>query len=50
MILGGRFFQVSNTMFCYGLTPIQFAVYCYLELPTLKLKEKQVTYSEASNN
>jgi hypothetical protein len=30
MILGGRFFQVSNTVFHYGLTPIQLAVYCYL--------------------
>jgi len=30
MILGGRFFQVSNAIFHYGLTPIQLSVYCYL--------------------
>lgn len=30
MILGGRYFQLSNTVFCYGLTPIQLAVYSYL--------------------
>lgn len=30
MILGGRYFQLSNTIFCYGLTPIQLAVYSYL--------------------
>ncbi len=30
MILGGRYFQLSNTIFCYGLTPIQLTVYSYL--------------------
>lgn len=30
MILGGRYFQLSNTVFCYGLSPIQLAVYSYL--------------------
>ena len=30
MILGGRYFQLSNTVFCYELTPIQLAVYSYL--------------------
>ena len=30
-ILGERFFQMSNTIFCYDLTPIQFAVYSYLK-------------------
>ena len=26
----GRFFQVDERVFDYGLTPFQFAVYCYL--------------------
>lgn len=30
MILGGRYFQLSNTVFSYGLTPIQLTVYSYL--------------------
>lgn len=30
MILGGKYFQLSNAVFCYGLTPIQLAVYSYL--------------------
>lgn len=30
MFLGERFFKVSNAMFCYGLTPVQFTVYSYL--------------------
>ena len=30
MILGGSYYQISNTVFCYGLTPIQIAVYSYL--------------------
>lgn len=30
MIFGGRFFQVSNTIFLYGLTPIQLTAYCCL--------------------
>lgn len=30
MILGGSFFQVSNMIFHYRLTPIQLAVYGYL--------------------
>lgn len=30
MILGGRYFQLSNAVFCYGLTPIQLTVYSYL--------------------
>lgn len=30
MILGGRYFQLSNTIFYYDLTPIQLAVYSYL--------------------
>ena len=29
-ILNERFFKMSNAAFCYGLTPIQFAVYSYL--------------------
>ena len=29
-ILGERFYQMSNAIFCYGLTPIQFSVYSYL--------------------
>jgi len=29
-ILGGKFFQLSNAIFCYGLKPIQLAVYSYL--------------------
>ena len=29
-ILGERFFKLSNAMFCYHLTPIQFAVYSFL--------------------
>lgn len=29
-ILNEQFFKVSNAMFCYGLTPVQFAAYCYL--------------------
>ena len=30
-ILGERFFQMSNAIFCYDLTPIQLAVYSYLK-------------------
>lgn len=30
MILGERFFKLSNAMFCYHLTPIQFTVYSFL--------------------
>lgn len=29
-ILGERFFKLSNALFCYHLTPIQFTVYCFL--------------------
>lgn len=29
-VLGERFFKLSNAMFCYRLTPIQFAVYSFL--------------------
>jgi hypothetical protein len=29
-ILGECFFKMSNAVFCYGLTPIQLAVYSYL--------------------
>ena len=29
-ILGQRFFKLSNAMFGYGLTPVQFMVYGYL--------------------
>ena len=29
-IFGGRFFQLSNALFCYQLTPIQFTVYSIL--------------------
>ena len=29
-IFGGRFFQLSNALFCYQLTPIQFTVYSFL--------------------
>ncbi len=30
MILGERFFKLSNAIFCYHLTPIQFTVYSFL--------------------
>ena len=30
MILGERFFKLSNMLFCYHLTPIQFTVYSFL--------------------
>lgn len=30
MILGERFFKLSNALFCYRLTPIQFTVYSFL--------------------
>ena len=30
MILGERFFKLSNALFCYHLTPTQFTVYSYL--------------------
>ena len=30
-ILGERFFQMSNAIFCYDLPPIQLAVYSYLK-------------------
>lgn len=30
MILGGRYFKLSNAVFCYGLKPIKLAVYSYL--------------------
>jgi len=30
-IIGERFFQMSNAIFCYDLTPIQLAVYSYLK-------------------
>lgn len=30
MILGGKYFQLSNTVFYYDLTPIQLTVYSYL--------------------
>lgn len=26
-VYGERFYQMSNVIFCYGLTPIQFFVY-----------------------
>lgn len=29
-ILGGKFFQLSNAVFCYGLKPIHLTVYSYL--------------------
>ena len=29
-ILGERFFKLSNALFCYHLTPIQFTVYSFL--------------------
>lgn len=29
-IPGEQFFKMSNVIFCYGLTPIQFAAYSYL--------------------
>ncbi len=29
-ILGANYFRLSNAIFCYGLTPIQLAVYSYL--------------------
>jgi DNA-binding MarR family transcriptional regulator len=29
-ILGNCYFKLSNAVFCYGLTPIQLAVYAYL--------------------
>ena len=29
-ILGERFFKLSNAMFCYHLTPVQFTVYSCL--------------------
>jgi len=29
-VFGERFFQMTNAIFHYGLTPIQFSVYCYL--------------------
>ena len=29
-ILNQQFFQMSNAIFCYGLKPIQLAVYSYL--------------------
>ena len=29
-ILGERFFRLSNALFCYQLTPIQFTVYSFL--------------------
>lgn len=29
-ILGERFFKMSNAIFCYELSPVQLAVYCYL--------------------
>jgi predicted transcriptional regulator len=29
-ILGANYFKLSNAVFCYGLTPIQLAVYSYL--------------------
>ena len=29
-IFGGRFFQLSNALFCYQLTPIQFTIYSFL--------------------
>ena len=30
MILGERFYQMSNAIFCYDLTPTEFMVYNYL--------------------
>ena len=30
MILGERFFKLSNALFCFHLTPIQFTVYSFL--------------------
>lgn len=29
-VLGERFFKLSNALFCYHLTPIQFTVYSFL--------------------
>ena len=29
-VLGERFYQMSNTIFCYDLKPIPLAVYSYL--------------------
>ena len=29
-VLGERFFKLSNALFCYRLTPIQFTVYSFL--------------------
>ena len=31
MILGGRRFELDSAIFCYGLTPQEFAVYSYLK-------------------
>lgn len=33
-ILGEKFFKVSNALFCYGLKPVEFTVYCYLKCCT----------------
>lgn len=30
MVLGEHFYQMSNTIFCYDLTPTEFVVYNYL--------------------
>jgi len=30
MILGGKYFKLSNAIFCYDLAPIKLAVYSYL--------------------
>ena len=30
MILGERFYKMSNASFCYGLTPVQHTAYSYL--------------------
>ena len=31
-ILGERFYQMSNAIFCYDLKPIPLAVYSYLDV------------------
>lgn len=30
MVLGERYFKLSNAIFCYGLKPIELSVYSYL--------------------
>ena len=30
MVFGERFYQMTNAIFCYDLTPVEFVVYSYL--------------------